>query len=93
MYNKKLNRLIVPAFDIREYKYNLKKEINILVKEALMRKGLFDIKSFEYVREDLNYETKEIIFTIYDKPILKITNCNINNMDYREQTFGYYHYL
>ena len=93
MYNKNQNRLIVPAFYIREYKYNLKKQINILVKEALNRYGLFDIKSFEYVSDDIIYETKEIIFTIYDKPILKITNCNINEMDFREQTFGYYHYL
>lgn len=58
-----------------------------------MRNSYFDTKSLDCIKSDINNETKEMIFTIYDKPILKITNCNINEMDYREQTFGYYHYL
>lgn len=91
--NKISKRLTVTGFDIEHYQYNLKKEINRLLKEALLRNGLFDTKTFDYIRDDINYETKEMIFNIYDKPILKITNCNINEMDFREQTFGYYEYL
>ena len=91
--NKTSKRLTVSGFDIEHYQYNLKKEINRLLKEALLRNGLFDTKTFDYIKCDTNNEIKEMIFTIYDKPILKITNCNINEMDFREQTFGYYEYL
>lgn len=91
--NKISKRLTVSGFDIEHYQYNLKKEINRLLKEALLRNGLFDTKTFDYIKCDTNNEIKEMIFNIYDKPILKITNCNINEMDFREQTFGYYEYL